>query len=77
MEKENTVRCCLLDAGCSEKDVKLVEELCRKKKLPEALREIRVIRSGLMDELHQSQRKVDCIDYLIRQTEKEIKEERR
>ena len=33
---------------------------------------MKVIRCDLMEALHQSQRRVDCLDYLIRKTEKEI-----
>ena len=31
-------------------------------------------RGRLMDELHESGRKVDCLDFLIRTTEKEMKQ---
>ena len=31
-------------------------------------------RCRLMDELHESGRKVDCLDFLIRSTEKEMKQ---
>lgn len=63
----------LLDAGCPEDSAQAVERLYNAGQLNDALRQMRVIRCDLMDELHQSQKKVDCLDYLIRQTEKEIK----
>ena len=63
----------LIDAGCSEDSAQAVERLYRAGQLGDALRQMKVLRCGLMDQLHQSQRKVDCLDYLIRQTEKEIK----
>ena len=63
----------LLDAGCSEESAVMVERLCSEGRLYDALHQMRVIRCDLMEELHQSQRKVDCLDNLIRQTEKEIK----
>ena len=69
----NPVKNNLLDAGCSEESAVMVEQLCSKDLLDDALHQMRVIRCDLMEELHQSQRKVDCIDHLIRQTEKEIK----
>ena len=69
----NPVKKNLLDAGCSEESAVLVERLCSEGLLEDALHQMRVIRCDLMEELHQSQRKVDCIDHLIRQTEKEIK----
>jgi len=34
---------------------------------------MKAFRCDLMDALHQSQRRVDCLDYLIRLTEKEIR----
>ena len=68
-----TVKNNLLDAGCSEDSAIMVERLCSEGRLDDALHQMRVIRCDLMEELHQSQRKVDCLDHLIRQTEKEIK----
>ncbi len=68
-----TIRNHLLDAGCPEESAKIVERLCGDGKLDDALRQMKIIRCDLMEELHQSQRKVDCLDHLIRQTEKEIK----
>lgn len=73
MRPESAVRCNLLDAGCSEVSAAFVDQLIRAGRISDALHELRVIRCNLMDELHQSQRRVDCLDYLIRQTEKEIK----
>ena len=69
----NPVKNNLLDAGCSEESAVMVERLCSEGLMDDALHQMRVIRCDLMEELHQSQRKVDCIDHLIRQTEKEIK----
>ena len=68
-----TVKNNLLKAGCSEESAVIVERLCSDGRLDDALHQMRVIRCDLMGELHQSQRKVDCLDHLIRQTEKEIK----
>ena len=63
----------LLDAGCSEESAVMVERLCSEGRLYDALHQMRVIRCDLMEEFHQSHRKADCIDHLIRQTEKEIR----
>ena len=68
-----TVRNHLLDAGCPEESAKIVARLCSDGKLDDALHQMKILRCDLMEELHQSQRKVDCLDHLIRQTEKEIK----
>jgi hypothetical protein len=70
---EITVRCNLLDAGCNDESAAFVNQLVQAGRLSDALHEMKVIRCDLMDELHQSQRRVDCLDYLIRQTEKEIR----
>ena len=63
----------LMDAGCAEDSAALVERLYTAGRLDDALHQLRVIRCNLIDELHQSQRRVDRLDYLIRQTEKEMK----
>ena len=63
----------LLDAGCREQTADFVEQLYLAGRLSDALHEMKVFRCDLMDAVHQSQRRVDCLDYLIRQTEKEIK----
>ena len=48
--------------------------LCRAGQLEELKKALRKQRCVLMDELHESQRKVDRIDTVIRQIEKEMKE---
>ena len=63
----------LLHIGCSEDSAQAVERMIRAGHFGDALHQMRLLRCDLMDELHQSQRRVDCLDYLIRQTEKEIK----
>lgn len=73
MGHENTVKNNLQDAGCSDKSVTLVDRLYQAGRLSDALHEMKMIRCDLIDELHRSQRKVDCLDYLIRKTEKEIR----
>ncbi len=73
MREENAVKRNLLDAGCSDASAAFVDQMVQSGRMTDALHEIRVIRCHLMDELHQSQRRVDCLDYLIRQIEKEIK----
>ncbi len=69
MGHEHAVKRNLLDAGCSDESAVLVAQLVQAGRLTDALHEMKVIRCDLMDELHQSQRRVDCLDYLIRQTE--------
>ncbi len=73
METRNLCRQDLLDAGCPERTAAFAEQLYSSGKLREALQALKVMRCGLMEELHSCQRKVDCLDYLIRKTEKEIR----
>lgn len=73
MRQENAVKRNLLDAGCSDASAAFVDQLVQTGRMTDALHKMKLIRCDLMDELHQSQRRVDCLDYLIRQTEKEIK----
>ena len=63
----------LLRAGCPECSAQAIKHLLDEERFHDALHKMRVIRCDLMEELHQSQRRVDCLDFLIRQTEKEIK----
>ena len=73
MDRENALIRNLLDAGCSDSSAAFVDRLVQKGRLSDALRAMKVIRCDLMDELHQSQRRVDCLDYLIRKTENDIR----
>lgn len=70
---EQAVKEHLLDVGCPEDSAQAVERLINAGHFGDALHQMRLLRCDLMDELHQSQRRVDCLDYLIRQAEKELK----
>ena len=74
---ENAVKCNLLDAGCSNESADYVNHLYQAGRISDALHKMKMIRCDLMEELHQSQRRVDCLDYLIRQTEKEIRKQKK
>ena len=41
------------------------------KQKEDLIRYLRVKRCGLIEELHESQKKIDRFDYMIRQTEKQ------
>ena len=56
-----------------EQTADFVEQLYLAGRLSDALHEMKAFRCDLMDAVHQCHRRVDCLDYLIRQTEKEIK----
>ena len=64
--RENICRT-LSDAGCNEETIRKAERLYGSDEL---LRYLRLCRCERMEELHESQRKVDLMDHLIRDIEK-------
>lgn len=60
----------LLDAGCGSDELQKAKQLYKAGDTEALIRFFRKCRCSRMDELHESQRKVDCLDYLIRQTAK-------
>ena len=53
-----------------------IMKMCEDGNLDRALRMMKKARCSALDELHRSGRKVDCLDFLIRDTEKEMKTRR-
>ncbi len=60
----------LADAGCTKEEVEGAERLLETDSLDSLIRYLRKCRANLVDKMHESQRRVDRMDYLIRQTEK-------
>ena len=60
----------LEDAGCAQEEIREAERLCALNDRGALVRCLRKCRCSLMDALHESQRRVDRLDYLIRQAEK-------
>ncbi len=58
------------DAGCGPEAIITAERLCGAGHYSELIKHLRKCRCDLMEELHQSQKRVDCLDYVIRQAEK-------
>ncbi len=61
----------LKDADCNQKTI---EEVCRlydSGQIQEAVKTLRKHRCSLMESLHESQEKVDCLDFLVWRMEKE------
>ncbi|MDE6759158.1 MAG: hypothetical protein K2J90_00595 [Lachnospiraceae bacterium] len=61
------------DAGC---DREIIIEICRlytDGQIQDAVKVLRRHRCNLMEQLHESQSKVDCLDFLIRKMEKSQK----
>ena len=65
-----TARQCLTDLGCSPEKAARLAELVEANRLAEAKQQLRCLRCDLMEELHACQRRVDQLDWLIRETEK-------
>ncbi|MBP3735874.1 MAG: hypothetical protein J6I56_02545 [Lachnospiraceae bacterium] len=63
----------LADAGCGSEELQKAKKLYETGDTEALIRYFRKCRCSRMDELHESQRKVDCLDYLIRQTAKTIR----
>ena len=75
METDN-VKQNLIDAGCSSKDIIEIIRQLQTGNMKDALHGMKKARCERMDEMHECARKVDCLDYLIRNTEKQIKNDR-
>ena len=69
--KPETARQCMDDIGVSKENVEYVASLLENSRKDEAKQRLRRIRCELMDELHACQKKVDQLDWLIRETEKQ------
>ena len=57
------------DAGCPDSDIERVRSLHEAGLDDDIVRCLRRCRCDLMEELHRSQRRVDCMDQMIRATE--------
>ena len=63
----------LSDAGCSAEAAKRIGTLYEAGSYGEVLHQMKVQRCVLIDEMHESQRRVDRMDFLIRNQEKQMK----
>ncbi len=59
----------MADAGCTEEAVEGARRLIEAGRFEELNRHLKRCRTILLDRMHESQKRVDCMDYLIRQTE--------
>ena len=64
----------LTDAGCGKRAMEIAEKLYESGQKYELIRFFKKCRCTLVDEMHESQRKVDRMDYLIRRAEKETEQ---
>ena len=70
--EQNTIMDSLTDIGFEDEKKREANALYEAGQLEELIRYLKKCRCGLMDEMHESQRKVDRMDYLIRRTENEL-----
>ena len=68
--QSETVRQCMSDIGLSRENAECVAALLENDRRAEAKQRLRRFRCELMDELHACQRRVDRLDWLIRETER-------
>ncbi len=61
----------LLDAGCGPDTVQRCMDLVEKQESAELLRLLSRHRRELLDKVHQSEKRIDCLDYLIYQIERQ------
>ena len=61
----------LTDNGCSREETLRAKALYEAGDIDGLIKHLRRCRCNLVEEMHDSQRKVDRMDYLIRQTQKE------
>ena len=63
----------LSDAGCSTEADERIGTLYESGSYDQVLHQMKVQRCVLMDEMHESQRRVDRMDFLIRNQEKQMR----
>ena len=67
-----TARACMRGIGLNAERTECIAGLLEKNRKREARQRLRSLRCELMDELHDCQKRVDQLDWLIRETEKEL-----
>ena len=64
-------RACLMELGLSPAQADRAAAFCREGNFREAVLTLRSARGDLIEELHGCQRRLDALDLLIRETEKQ------
>ncbi len=70
-DTEGILRQNLLDAGCGADMIRRCMNLAGKQERGELLRVLSHHRRELLDLVHQSERQIDCLDYLVYQIKKQ------
>lgn len=58
------------DAGCDRETITKICGLYAEGQIQDAVKVLRRHRCHLMEQLHESQSRVDCLDFLVRKMEK-------
>ena len=66
----------LIDAGCGSDTVRVCMALAQSQKTAELVRILSQHRRALLDTVHQSEKQIDCLDYLLYTLEKQRKAKR-
>ncbi len=61
----------MADAGCTQEEIQRARCFLKTGNLSELTKFLKQCRCGLLDRMHESQKRVDLMDYLIRKTEKQ------
>ena len=61
----------LIDAGCGPELVRQCAALARQNETSELMRVLPRHRRSLLDTVHQNEKRIDCLDYLIYHLEKQ------
>lgn len=68
----DTILTGLKDAECSQNEIDIAKRLYVTGQYDALINHLKICRCQLIDQLHVFQKKVDCLDFVIRKTEKEI-----
>lgn len=71
LDTRESLRQNLVDAGCGEELIGRCMELAREGKTAQVRQLLAYHRQRLLDGIHQGEERIDCLDYLLYQMEKQ------
>ena len=71
-QKETEIIQNLRDAGCHEEMIRTFMGCREQGKEEEGFRILKAKRKSLLDEVHNAEKKIDCLDYLVYQLKQNI-----
>ncbi len=69
---EKVLNECLNDIGCGNRETEKILKQIADGNLQEAIHLLRIHRKTILGNLHESEKQIDCLDYLVYSLEKEI-----